>query len=129
MFPVAGCLQGLLFGTVYDVLSATHALLRLPSTLSLACCRLQDPARRFPLEDHVPVPSLKTQCGAGCGLAASPTLGLLVTSHYKCNTLSVWSLPDGPCAFGGAGSAAGAGAGSVCRAARRRQVMVTMNMD
>ncbi len=60
------------------------------------------------------MPSLKTQCGAGCGLAACPTLGLLVTSDYNCNTLSVWSLPHGPCAFGGAGSAAGARVGRVC---------------
>ncbi len=63
---------------------------------------------RFPLEGLVPLRSLKTRSGAGLGLAASPALGLLVTSDYKKNTLSVWGLPSG--ANGGAGASGGPGA-------------------
>jgi hypothetical protein len=63
----------------------------------------------------VPLPSLKTPCGTGHGLAACPTLGLLVTSDLKRNTLSVWGLPggagDGGGASGGAEVSAGASAG------------------
>ncbi len=56
----------------------------------------------------MPLPSLKTKCGPGVGLAACPPLGLLVTSDWSTNSLSVWSLPaEG--AIGTAGSSAGAG--------------------
>jgi hypothetical protein len=72
-------------------------------------------ASRFPLEEHVPLPALKTRCGVGYGLAACPTLGLLVTSDARMNTLSVWGLPDGASGGGGAsgepGASAGAGSG------------------
>ncbi len=68
---------------------------------------------RFPLEDHVPLPALKTQCGRGHGLAACPTLGLLVTSDKGKNTLSVWDLPGGASRDGGASGRAGASAGAV----------------
>jgi hypothetical protein len=84
-------------------------------------CKCQPPpgltfaqSSRFPLEDHVPLPSLKTACGKGYGLAACPALGLLVTSDCDRNTLSVWRLPGdargGGGAFGAAGPSAGAGA-------------------
>ncbi len=63
----------------------------------------------------VPLPALETQCGPGYGLAACPSLGLLVTSDKDKNTLSVWGLPGaasgGGGASGGAGASAGAGAG------------------
>ena len=42
-----------------------------------------------------PVPQFKTACGQGYGVAACPSLGLLVTSDVNNNTLSVWSLPSG----------------------------------
>ncbi len=63
----------------------------------------------------MPLPSLKTQCGQGYGLAACPALGLLVTSDRFKDTLSVWSLPGGASGgsggvSGGAGASAGAGA-------------------
>ena len=54
----------------------------------------------------VPVPQYTTACGKGYGLAACPSLGLLVTSDFISNTLSVWSLPST-----GGGSSAGSGAG------------------
>jgi hypothetical protein len=61
------------------------------------------------------LPSLKTECGSGFGLAACPALGLLVTSDVDKNTLSVWGLPggtsDGGGASGGAWASAEAGAG------------------
>jgi hypothetical protein len=69
--------------------------------------------RGVALNDLVPLPALKTQCGWGCGLAACPALGLLATSDDKMNTLSVWRLPGGTSgggASGGAGASAGAGA-------------------
>jgi hypothetical protein len=62
----------------------------------------------------VPLPALKTQCGPGCGLAACPALGLLVTSEREENTLSVWDLPGGPSdrdTSDGAWTSAGASAG------------------
>jgi hypothetical protein len=52
----------------------------------------------------VPLPALKTPCGEGVGMAVCPTLGLLVTSSTKGNTLSVFTLPD-------TGASSGAGAG------------------
>ncbi len=64
---------------------------------------------RFPLEDHVALPSLKTECGEGDGLAACPTLGLLVTSFQGGNSLSVWGLPGGACGGGGVPGGAGPG--------------------
>ena len=45
------------------------------------------------LSKWAPVPQYKTACGWGCGMAACPSLGLLVTSDTDNNTLSVWSLP------------------------------------
>jgi hypothetical protein len=60
----------------------------------------------------VPLPSLKTQCGAGFGLAACPALGLLVTSDDKMNTLSVWDVSGGADVGGGAPGGAGASAGA-----------------
>jgi len=33
-------------------------------------------------------------CGVGSGLAACPSLGLLVSSDYHKNTISAWALPD-----------------------------------
>jgi hypothetical protein len=53
----------------------------------------------------VPLPSLKTDCGEGYGLAACPTVGLLVTSDIDKNNLSVWRLP-------GVGASGGPGAGA-----------------
>jgi hypothetical protein len=65
----------------------------------------------------VPLPALKTPCGYGYGLAACPSLGLLVTSDMNKNTLSVWGLPGGASGGGGAsgwaGASAGAGTGGV----------------
>jgi hypothetical protein len=58
------------------------------------------------LEDLTPLPTFRTQCGKGYGLAANPALGLLVTSDVEKNTLSVWGLPDG--AIGCGASEAGA---------------------
>ena len=64
----------------------------------------------------LPVPSFKTRCGDGLGLAACPALGLLVTSDCSKDTLSAWRLGlhyDGDdrgrvlalvCTLGGAGS-------------------------
>ncbi len=46
------------------------------------------------LGDLVPLPALKTRCGAGMGMAACPTLGLLVTSNSEDNTLTVFNLPQ-----------------------------------
>jgi hypothetical protein len=68
----------------------------------------------------VPLPALKTWCGPGVGLAVCPTLGLLVTSDWAENTLSVFALPSG-CSSASAvapmgaprGAGAGAGAGLV----------------
>ncbi len=57
----------------------------------------------------VPLPSLKTTCGTGLGMAVCPTLGLLVTSNRN-NTLSVFALPRSI----GAGAGAGAGLALVC---------------
>jgi hypothetical protein len=61
-----------------------------------------------------PCPQLQTQTGEGCGLAACPSLGVLVTSDQDKNTLSVWSIPECGqggglklvCTLGGAESAA-----------------------
>jgi hypothetical protein len=58
----------------------------------------------------VPLPALKAQCGVGYGMAACPTLGLLVTTDYFCNTLSVFTLPPLE-ALASHGSGAGASAG------------------
>jgi hypothetical protein len=70
--------------------------------------------RRVALTALVPLPALKTQCGRGYGLAASPALGLLVTSDTDKNSLSVWALPSGGSSgrvtFDGAGAGAGASA-------------------
>ncbi len=71
----------------------------------------------WPVDQMYPKPTLKTQCGKGCGVAACPALGLLVTSDSDKNTLSVWGLPDGASGgsggvSGGAGVSAAAGAGS-----------------
>jgi hypothetical protein len=60
------------------------------------------------LDALVPLPALKTACGWGVGLAACPTLGLLVTSNHKDNTLSVFALPRS------SGAGAGAGLALVC---------------
>jgi hypothetical protein len=64
------------------------------------------------LTDLKPLPALMTQCGRGCGLAACPSLGLLVTSDDNNNTLLVWGVPGG--ARGGArgGSSASGGPGA-----------------
>jgi hypothetical protein len=43
----------------------------------------------------IPWPAFKTHCPHGAGLAACPTLGLLVISNFQTNTLSVFSLPFG----------------------------------
>ena len=45
------------------------------------------------LSKWAPVPQYTAACGWGFGLAACPSLGLLVTSNIDNNTLSVWSLP------------------------------------
>ena len=52
----------------------------------------------------IPLPSLKTKCGSGMGMAVCPALGLLVTSNHDDNTLSVFTLPGT-----GAGASASAG--------------------
>ena len=57
------------------------------------------------LEQWVPAPRWETPCGFGFGLAACPSLGLLVTSDVTVNALIVWSLP-GRC--GGGNKNAGA---------------------
>jgi hypothetical protein len=97
------------------------------SFLSLTCvnwyCRCLWPSTqspqtsRFPLGDLVPQTSLKTPCGEGFGLAACPSLGLLVTSDYDSNDLSVWGLPSGAGGGGGASGGAGASAGAGARGA------------
>jgi hypothetical protein len=83
-----------------------------------AACEQAGPpslSRGAALAALVPLPALKTQCGGGVGLAACPALGLLVTSDYDKNTLSVWELPGGVSGdgdfSGGAEASAGAGAG------------------
>jgi hypothetical protein len=71
------------------------------------------------LETLVPLPALKTTCGAGVGLAVCPTLGLVVTSNFNDNTLRVFALPscnmlvDSRAGIGG-GAGAGAGLALVC---------------
>jgi hypothetical protein len=60
----------------------------------------------------VPLSALKTQCGKGHGLAACPALGLLVSSDYNKNTLSVWELPGGASGSSGASGRADASAGA-----------------
>jgi hypothetical protein len=82
-----------------------HALLR------GACVRQVAPLtlpRGVGLDKLVPLPALKTHCGRGFGLAACPTLGLLVTSTSE--KLSVFALPRSS----GAGAGAGAGLALVC---------------
>jgi hypothetical protein len=64
----------------------------------------------------VPLPALKTECGPGFGMAACPTLGLLVTADSAKNTLSVFTLPRSSGA--GAGANAGAGVGTSAGLAR-----------
>ncbi len=66
--------------------------------------------RRVGLDALVPLPTLKTRCGGGVGMAACTTLGLLVTSNAEDNTLSVFALPRSS----GAGAGAGAGLALVC---------------
>jgi hypothetical protein len=63
------------------------------------------------LQGLMPLPTITTECGEGVGLAACPTLGLLVTSNRDNNTLSVFSLRRS-----GEGAGAGAGAGAVAGA-------------
>ena len=46
-------------------------------------------------------PTLNTSCGTGLGMAVCPALGLLVTSKWSANTLSVFALPGAPSAPGG----------------------------
>jgi hypothetical protein len=53
----------------------------------------------------VPLPTLKTECGSGMGMAVCPALGLLVTSNHHDNNLSAFTLPGI-----GAGASASAGA-------------------
>jgi hypothetical protein len=60
------------------------------------------------------VPALKTACGSGMGMAACPTLGLLVTSDHIDNTLSVFALPRSSGSGVGGGAVAGAGLALVC---------------
>ena len=60
-------------------------------------------------EKLMPVTRYKTACGRGFGLAACPTLGLLVTSDYTNSTLSVWSLPGGAGVPGDAGARGASG--------------------
>ncbi len=55
------------------------------------------------LDALVPLPTLKTECGQGYGLAACPALGLLVTSDSNKNRLSVWGLPGGAGSLGASG--------------------------
>jgi hypothetical protein len=58
----------------------------------------------------MPLPSLKTQCGVGHGLAACPALGLLVIAEIGASSLLLWGLPGG--AIGGASRGAVASAGA-----------------
>jgi hypothetical protein len=60
----------------------------------------------------VPVPAFKTPCRFGLGLAVCPTLGVLVTSQYDDDTLSVLALPSAPLAA--ACASTGAGLALVC---------------
>ena len=66
-----------------------------PSTQPLRCYpnQIQDTEVSMDLDALLPAPALSTQCGRGCGLAVCPTLGLLVTSNFDDNTLSVFALP------------------------------------
>jgi hypothetical protein len=99
-----------------------------PAFVALICCCVTDcglhPSPQGPvmsplalprgvdLDALVPLPALKTCCGEGLGMAACPTLGLLVTSNRKDNTLSVFALPRSSDV--GAGAGAGAGLARVC---------------
>ncbi len=87
---------------------AVHAL------LAGVCAQVAPLAlpRGVGLDALVPLPALKTTCGRGVGLAACPALGLLVTSNFSDNTLSVFALPRSSGA--GAGAGAGAGLALVC---------------
>ena len=67
------------------------------------------------LNHLVPVPAFKTECGhSGDGLAVCPTLGLLVTSSWNDNTLSVFTLPSTPLPASCTSSSTGAGLTLVC---------------
>jgi hypothetical protein len=72
-----------------------------------------DVQQGFNLGTLVPLPALKTHCGHGVGMAVCPTLGLLVTSNDRDNTLSVFALPSGGIG-GGVQVHAGAGLEHVC---------------
>jgi hypothetical protein len=96
-------------------------LCRCPSYFLMGRISLQTAPPSLPrgvaLTALVPLPALKTTCGMGRGLAACPTLGVLATSDYNKNKLSVWGVPGGASGGGGAsgraGASAGAGAGGV----------------
>ena len=62
----------------------------------------------------MPVPQYKTACGWGFGLAACPSLGLLVTSDNDSDTLSVWSIPGGCSEGAGTGGGRAGGLARVC---------------
>ena len=68
------------------------------------------PIQKWEFENLMAVPQYSTACGTGRGMAACPSLGLLVTSEYTNNTLSVWSIPSD----GGGGAGTGAGLTRVC---------------
>ncbi len=53
----------------------------------------ESPCQLPALGTLVPLPTLASYCGPGCGLAASPPLGLFVTSSALQNNLTVWTLP------------------------------------
>jgi hypothetical protein len=57
----------------------------------------------------VHLPWLTTECPSGYGMAACPTLGLLVTSTFTDNALWVWALPPAEALSSGSTSAAGLG--------------------
>ena len=68
------------------------------------------------LEGLVALPALRTACGRGYGLAACSDLGVLVTSNYVDNTLSVFTLSTSGAGAGAWEAAAeSAGSCSCCR--------------
>ncbi len=78
---------------------------------SLQMSSPSSPLMTVDLRTLVPLPTLKTACGHGIGMAACPALGLLVTSCSE-NTLRVFAMPSArpPAAC----SSAGPGLTRVC---------------
>jgi DNA-binding beta-propeller fold protein YncE len=69
-----------------------------------------------------PFRTLRTHTGFGEGLAACPSLGLLVTSDLNMASLSVWDLPSGASGCNSSGGAGGGGLRLVCKLGGARAV-------